>query len=376
MLNSLLIRNFRLFKEIKIPKLNRINLFVGKNNSGKSCLLEAIQVFAAKAMPTTLSELVLTRDEYWEQLISQYEEPFGQEFEDPLRHIFYGYHFPEVDSDGIEIGPIGKAQKRIHIHPRAYIITEEEDGTRRRTFIDKEEITNELVNIHTGLVLMEGNKILYLMELPYSARDSRIYKKRIYDIFKEKVNNVQVVPTQNMPINKVSSLWDSINLTDLQDDVVSGLKIIEPNIMGIALVGDTNSRDSRRIPIVRCEGTEERIPLKTMGDGLTRLFHIILALINARDGFLLIDEFENGLHWSIHSKVWKTIFEISEKLNVQVFATTHSQDCVRGFYTVWSGKESDATFYRLEVDSRLGAKAINYSSGILSDALESDVEVR
>lgn len=179
-----------------------------------------------------------------------------------------------------------------------------------------------------------------------------------------------------MSNEKVSSLWDNINLTDLQNDVIFNLKIIELKIKGIAIVGESEQRISRRIPIVRCEGSNERIPLKNMGDGLTRLFQMILALVNVKDGFLLIDEFENGLHWSIHSKVWRTIFEVAEKLNVQVFATTHSQDCVRGFYEAWSGNEMQGSFYRLQVDSKLGAIAINYSIETLSDALETVVEVR
>lgn len=376
MLNSFLVRNFRLFKEFQVPKLSRINLFVGKNNSGKSCLLEAFQIYATRAMPTTLGELVSSRDGYWEQLIARKKEPLIQEFEDPLRYLFHGYHFPELDADGIEVGPIDNFLTRIQIRPRAFTVTEEEDGTRRRTFIKKEEITNEVLNVQTGLALIEGNRMLYLLPIPYDYRESRYYRKNIYDIFKEKMSNVQIVPTRNMTDYKVSSLWDNINLTDLQDDLIAGLKIIEPKIMGIALVGESDSRNNSRVPIVRCEGSDERISLKTMGDGLTRLFHIILALVNARDGFLLIDEFENGLHWSIHSKVWEIIFEVSEKLNVQVFATTHSQDCVRGFYSIWSNKEKDGTFYRLEVDSQMGAKAISYNIGTLSDALETDVEVR
>ncbi len=56
-----------------------------------------------------------------------------------------------------------------------------------------------------------------------------------------------------------------------------------------------------------------------------------LALVNSSNGFLLIDEFENGLHYSVLHKVWKLIFRLAKDLNVQVFATTHSHDCVTAF---------------------------------------------
>jgi hypothetical protein len=67
---------------------------------------------------------------------------------------------------------------------------------------------------------------------------------------------------------------------------------------------------------------------------------------------------------------------LSEKLNVQVFATTHSKDCVRGFHEAWSCREDLGTFYRLDADPETGALAVIYSCETLSDALETDVEFR
>ena len=118
------------------------------------------------------------------------------------------------------------------------------------------------------------------------------------------------------------------------------------------------------------------MPLKSMGDGMTRIFHIILALVNARNGFLLVDEFENGLHWSVHPKLWNIIFRLAEDLNVQVFVTTHSQDCIRGFHAIWKEQEEKGSFYRLDPDSDMGARVTAYHCETLSDALEMDVEVR
>ncbi len=91
---------------------------------------------------------------------------------------------------------------------------------------------------------------------------------------------------------------------------------------------------------------------------------------------MLIDEFENGLYWAIHPKIWDIIIRLSEELNVQIIAATHSRDCIKGFYEVWSSKEEYASFYRLEADHAKGSKIINYTCEMLSDAIESDVEVR
>jgi AAA15 family ATPase/GTPase len=88
MLTSLIIRNYRIFKEIKINKLSRVNLFVGKNNTGKSCLLEALQIYASKAEPQILSNIISSRDEKWN---TKNDENI---FQNSLGYLFNGYTLP------------------------------------------------------------------------------------------------------------------------------------------------------------------------------------------------------------------------------------------------------------------------------------------
>lgn len=64
---------------------------------------------------------------------------------------------------------------------------------------------------------------------------------------------------------------------------------------------------------------------------MQRMFGIALALVNSRNGILLVDEIENGLHYSAQPDVWRLIFRLASRLNVQVFATTHSWDCIEAF---------------------------------------------
>lgn len=64
---------------------------------------------------------------------------------------------------------------------------------------------------------------------------------------------------------------------------------------------------------------------------MSRIFAIVLSLVNAKGGLLLIDEFENGLHHSVQLDAWRMIFRLAQSLDVQVFATTHSKDAVEAF---------------------------------------------
>ncbi|EDN65240.1 conserved hypothetical protein [Beggiatoa sp. PS] len=91
---------------------------------------------------------------------------------------------------------------------------------------------------------------------------------------------------------------------------------------------------------------------------------------------MLIDEFENGLHYTVQPKVWELIFQLAKELNIQVFATTHSQDCVESFHAVWETQENEGTFYRLDNDSNEGVSVMPYDCEILAYALETDGEMR
>ena len=125
--------------------------------------------------------------------------------------------------------------------------------------------------------------------------------------------------------------WDHIALTDNEELVLDMLKLIDSNIKRFAFLTHDNS--NIRVPFALLDDNS-RIPLHQMGDGVLRLLLIIMKVIKARDGFLLIDEFENGLHYSVQPKVWELIFELAHRFNIQVFATTHSWDCIESFSQV------------------------------------------
>ena len=375
MLDSFLIRNFRLFKELKIDRLSRVNLFVGRNNTGKSCLLEAFQVYAANANPSFLWEIVSARDETWE-IDRASEDEQTQESEHPLRHLFHGYHFPEPGKNSIELGPVNIEVDQIKIHTRSYQVRVDEEGRRLRVPVTQQEMFDGVTDAELALELEEGGKNRYLFPLDGGPRE---FRRRFLPPSFEPKYNLQIVPTDSLRSHKLTMLWDNINLTDLEKEVITGLKLIDDAVTGVAFVGADEvklRRASGRVAIIRREGSAERLPLKSMGDGMTRIFHIILALVNARNGFLLVDEFENGLHWSVHPKLWNIIFRLAEDLNVQVFVTTHSQDCIRGFHAIWKEQEEKGSFYRLDPDSDMGARVTAYHCETLSDALEMDVEVR
>jgi len=171
-------------------------------------------------------------------------------------------------------------------------------------------------------------------------------------------------------------LWDKIALTEKEDLVISTLQIIEEDLEKISFIKEETSSRERRV-IAKIKNISERVPLKSMGDGINRVLTIILGLVNADEGYLLIDEFENGLHYSVQEKLWGIIFKLSQKLKIQVFATTHSDDCISAFSTVTNSKEYKnlGKLIKLEKVNK-EIKAVDFNSKELSIAENQNIELR
>lgn len=175
---------------------------------------------------------------------------------------------------------------------------------------------------------------------------------------------------------EIAQLWDRIALTNREEEVMTALRLIAPEVERISLVGTLNGTD-QRIPLVKIKQRDEPFPLRRLGDGISRLFGIALALVNAKDGILLIDEIENGLHYSLQPDVWHFIFRVARHLNVQVFATSHSWDMIEAFQeAAQKGFQSDALLIRLEnkPDNRIIPTVFDYRK--LAIATREYIEVR
>lgn len=378
MLKSFQISNFRLFKQLEVRKLNRVNLIVGRNNAGKSTFLEAIELYASNASSTVLLDLIEARQETW---FSE-AQPQSQSFTgNSVRHLFFEHKLPQVGEQGILLGEVSSDAK-LHIGVAAYQNKDDSEGTIRKVRISNIQLDlfdEDPSNVEVVLVAEEGERTRRLFRLDRDMRDIRRYGSRVlYETQQSEFKfSWQLVSTENMPGRKLAALWDLTSLTNLETEVIAALGLIDNRVSGVAFVEDISQKRSgeNRIPLVKIEEIDEPLPLKSMGDGMTRLFHIIVALVNAQNGLLLIDEFENGLHWSVQPKVWDIVFQLSEKLNVQVFATTHSRDCIEGFDNAWKKYPALGAFFRL--DSKNGfIKATEYTSETLTDSIDMDVEVR
>ena len=377
MLRSFSVEGFKVFRSAHIEGLCQLNLFVGKNNIGKSCLLEAIRLWNANAHPAVLRDLVHSRDGDWERDISRRDvrEDIGRgsDPEDPIRFLFNDFEYQNLSDAQIRLG-CGSPEDTVRVSLGKYIRVREEDGTVRRVRVD------------TQLELLENApEAEYMIEIAIGAKRRTVYP--LDSLWRRNVARpasldeipsraTTVVGTHGLSNEEAAYLWDQVSLTPQQERVLQCLRLIEPAIEGLTLVGEPRSySDRHRIPVISLRGRRGRFPLKTMGDGLTRLFHIALSIVNAQDGTVLIDEFENGLYWETQQELWPVIFEVAAQFNVQVFATSHSNDCLSSFVSASAKHHGSGALFRIETkDANLRAVALPIAN--VEDALASQVEIR
>ena len=314
-LNSLEVRNFRAFHDLKIEHLGRVNLLVGKNNVGKTSLLEAIQMYASRAStPTFIWEIMRARREVKQSFINV------RDMLAALKYLFYGRNDIRPGLQPIQIGPINSPQEMLSI-AIDWSITETRDGAlHTRPLEPGEDYTAD--NLAPRFTIQAaGTTLSYPIDPSLPQGILRLNSNEIPCI---------LTPSHGLGGRRLIELWDGIALTKLEADVLATLRLIAPGLVDLNFVS-TPLSGGERIPVVKITDSDEPLPLYSLGDGMLRALGISLALVNAKDGILLIDEFENGLYYSVQPAVWRLIFQVARRLNVQVFVTTHSWDCVEAF---------------------------------------------
>jgi predicted ATPase len=334
MLPSLHIQGFRCFRELTIERLGRVNLIVGKNNVGKTTLLDALRVHAAQ--DDALYELEEILDRRGEILRFTKSANPSERVVDWLRAFF---HDPQVME--IRIGPCDRVEETLQL-TRVFYAT-------------RVGIAAEIKN--RSHVAIFGEALQPRPVSPY-------------------VIPCQYIPSTGFSAEESSRLWDGVVLTEHEESCLQALRIIEPDVQRLALVDvPAAGRGVERSPHVLRMSRPQPEPLRSLGEGMNRIFDIMLGMTNSRGGRLLIDEIENGLHHSVHEKLWRHIFDVASKLDVQVFATTHSWGCIDAFQEAARDHAEEGLLMRL--DRREGeTRAFLFDEEDLAVVTKQGIEVR
>lgn len=371
-INTLSIDRFRALRQLSLDGLGRVNLITGRNNTGKSSVLEALRILASDASPSVINNIL----RYREEDIGESEEPNRPSDAEGLLQISSLFHgFPQLSDkpQSISISAQGR-QRPMSLTLQVGWVSEERDPEGSRKLVPLQPgLFGEGDGIPALLIESGGSKRVltldYFRRYPYRGRP---FRSDLGD--ESSVPCVFVSPYGGERTATLGVLWDKIALSDREKDVVEALRIIDPEISAVSMVGGEGPRQ-QRTAIVRANNLPRPVPLRSFGDGLNRLFGIVLSLVNAKDGLLLIDELENGMHHTVQLDAWRAVFKLSRRLGIQVFATSHSWDSIEAFQKAAAESPGEGVLIRL---SRKGNAIIPtlFREDELAVATRDRIEVR
>jgi len=361
MLRSFTLKNFRCFQNLTLEPLERVNLITGKNNVGKTSLLEAIFIFINPTNPESLFQVNRLRG------IAR-----GSQFED-VEEV-RGFLFDQDISKVIELSSVEENGLRRSLRIRFPELGESPLSIFDPLFDKDEESFQVNESLTTEVRQYSGFFMEY--EDPSNTRDAiRIHVTpdgRVPSRYRrEKFPLGIYLTTGTRSPREDAQRFSNLERVGRQDEVLATLRLLEPRLRRLTLLV------VEREPIIHGDiGMNELVPLPLMGEGIGRLLSIILAIANAKGGSILIDEIENGLHYSVLTDVWKAIADAARRAEAQIFATTHSLECIKAAHEAFEASEKyDFRYHRLErIKDEI--RAVTYDQENLAISDEMNLEMR
>lgn len=375
MIGELSISNFRGFQRLDVGGLGRVNLLVGTNNCGKTSILEAVLLLASQN-DTTIWQAASRRGER----LFENADP-RRRHEVDLCHLFHGREIEIGSEFRIEARSLGASE-----FFQARVIAQAAD----RTLFDQDRADQTLFDEEPEEM---GQRRRWEIQLDWNAEAGKSIRLPLSNgggVSSDAVRRsglsgsdtshpVRYVSSAGLTVTNVVSMFQDIVLTTEEEAVVRALRAIDPTIERLATVGD-----ERRVSIpgdrggivVRCSGTKQRIPIGSMGDGTWRMLGLALALATAKEGILLVDEIDTGLHFTVMEDMWKVVDEASRRLGVQVFATTHSRDCYESLAAISREGVSTGGEVSIQRIDPGKSKAIAFTEQEIVAAADRGTEVR
>ena len=368
MFSSFSIRNFRCFESLSIEdSLDRVNLIAGLNSIGKTALLEAIYLLTGMGNVETivqisnyrglsgnfLGELPQLTELFWDSLFHNLDSSINIELE--------GAHCDGIHRVQVSLNRKGAAQFLVN------------DGK-----AENDTAGLELLPVYGNFLSLEhsmpdGSKIESAMFLEATRDGSPTVRVG---------SNPPIPPVQpfrgsylggnkSRGLQTAATKYTRIESEGEPSDLIESLRFIEPRLQRLR-VGVVAGAPMLRGDI----GIDRMVPLSLLGDGLGSLTNVLLAIADAPGGVVLIDEIENGIHHSVLPQVWQSIGEAARRYNAQVFATTHSAECIEAAHEAF--REDPEYAFRLHRLERIQDKThvITYDQGTLAAAIRSNLEVR
>jgi len=315
------IRNYKLFQDFKTEGFGRVNLIGGKNNAGKTAFMEAI-LLNAYSVEGTL-------DDFIKVLISI----------KVFRNYALVYQMHEANANEFMKLVLSFLKEIVHtsIHSK---------------------IANLDIKLNKDLeISFGGNK-------SYNGDDfDSIFINTEISLVNNFISSVFIGDHQ------LEDLYDGVKLSRKREKINEFINMFDRDLIEYDIIDNT--------PVCFSEKLNSFVSLDGYGNGVKRYIAYVCAIWANSNGHVFIDEIENGIHYTNLDKLWEVILTTAKQANVQVFATTHSKECIESYARVAKKLEDDEiAFVEMGINKYDKPRAIVMNSGRFYDELEIGNEVR
>ena len=358
MISKLHIRGFKGFEDLELPRLSRVTLLGGRNNVGKTSVLEALFMFFDRLNPQ-----MILRQFAWRGVSVISMEP-----ESMWAPVFNNY---DLNKPIIVSAVINSSEEKMTVkfNPN-YILPAIPAGVAKSGV--------------KGFQIRTDQKPApsYALDIIYDNKDMKNQMAHLLmgpEGIGMQIDNVKIKSRRSVfigarvPVNpsEDAERFGQLDIMGKQDRILDFLRLMEPNLKSLSSIpmGDTSL-------IHGDVGLARKIPVSYMGDGVSRLLTIILAIATSRNGIVVIDECENGIHYSVMPKIWEGIARAAREFDCQVIGTTHSYECLEAACNgITEDLAGDFSYIRIDrTDSKTMAKCFDH--GMLRVAIDTNMEVR
>jgi ABC-type branched-subunit amino acid transport system ATPase component len=363
MYERLHISGFRGIQDLQIDDLRRVNLFVGPNNAGKTSVLEAAWLLRAPGNPALLLNVLQFRGI---AALSQ----LGINTVSPTllwTNLFHGSNTAQpISIAAHENGAREELTIRVDRGPQTVVLNGQDAGkvAPNATALPANPLTLAAESLHYQF-MRDGTEV--------SQVTAEYGEGKITFNLNQRLTRLGVFVGTRAPINEQELAASFTRLEDAGgiDIVVSALKALDGDLRALSL-GFIDGR-----PVIRGHFEDRRIlPLYFLGDGMMRLANITLSIAAAPEGLVLIDEVENGIYYQNLNACWEAVRSACVVSNAQVFATTHSRECVAAALSIFRDEALD-DFRLFRLERRAGhTRAVAYDVPTAEAAFAMDLEVR
>lgn len=352
------VENFKGLESLELKEIQQFNLILGDNNIGKTSVLEALlfdempydflmrlkSIYFSKVDKNTLSATVKNEVNYLNHFINSNNK---------WNSINYTYRFTPKQTNYISLG----------IKKVSVVTDENLNDLTRNTFATLNDLPKDIVRIESNnkesFFTFDLSLHKTKSEIPYHpfVRSKEVYSSDLVYYFSMNINN------------SVSKKLEFVSDLHVLSDEIADLTI------------DTTTIPNNPILLVLFKDEREPLPLYMFGDGTIRLVRLILEIIASQGKRLMIDEIDNGLHFSRLKKVWEVVIKVAAKYNTQLFVTTHDAECLRAFKEVLESEElshlqEKVASYTLFRNKENKVDSVKYNFKEFEHAIEYSLNVR